>query len=244
MKKAALLTGLLLVFFALIASAAGMNVYWSDCGPAGTMNRSFSCVGCSIPNSDIWTSFDPPQPVPQLTGTSQLIDLQSATATLPDWWQFKNPGSCRQFGLSALSSFGPGSCFDTWGGFDLAAVDAYLVTANTPGMQPNRARILSSTAVPDENATSVIPGTEYFSMILRVNAAKTVGSGACAGCSTPICLVLTSLALTDINATTLSITNPLNNNFITFHGGAVPGGCPGAVPAVNRTWGQVKSIYR
>jgi hypothetical protein len=41
------------------------------------------------------------------------------------------------------------------------------------------------------------------------------------------------------------ITAPLTSNFVTWQGGAIGGaGCPGATPAQNRTWGQVKSIYR
>ncbi|HKQ58534.1 MAG TPA: hypothetical protein VJY35_11760 [Candidatus Eisenbacteria bacterium] len=242
MKKALLITGVLLALTASLASAAGLNMYWTDCGPAGATNRTFSCT-TNTGNHDIFMSFDPPQAIPQLTGNNQFIDLQSAGAALPDWWQFKNAGTCRALNAST-PSIGPGSCADTWGGQDSPGIAAYLVTANTPSMAPNRARLIGSVAVPGAAATPVAPGTEYYSMAIRINSGKTVGSPACAGCQTAVCLVLNDLTLSDINANTYTVNTVLTSNFITWQGQIGGAGCPGTVPTVNKTWGQVKSIYR
>jgi hypothetical protein len=51
--------------------------------------------------------------------------------------------------------------------------------------------------------------------------------------------------LTSNNSGDNRIVNPLTGNFATWQGGAIGGaGCPAATPTQNKTWGQVKSIYR
>jgi hypothetical protein len=242
MKKATWITGVLLMLSASLASAAGINMYWNDCGAAGATDRTFTC-NSNTGNNDIYMSFDPPVAIAQLTGNNQFIDLQANAAALPDWWQFKNAGTCRSLNLTTPGT-GPGSCLDTWVGNDAPGIAAYLVTANTPSMAPNRARIIGSTAVPGAAAASVSPGAEYYSMTMRISNAKTVGSPSCAGCQTPVCLVLNDLTLSDINANTITVNTVLTSNFVTWQGAFPAPGCPGVVPTVNRTWGQVKSIYR
>jgi hypothetical protein len=242
MKKALLLTGVLLALTVSIASAAGLNMYWNDCGAAGTSTKTFAC-NTNTGNHDFYMSFDPPLAIPQLTGNNQFIDLQSDGAALPDWWQFKNAGTCRALNIST-PAIGPGSCADTWSGQDLPAIAGYLVTANTPSMAPNRARIIGSNAVGGAAAAPVNPGTEYYSMAIRINSGKTVGTGACAGCLTPVCLVLNDLTLSDINANTYTVNTVLTSNYLIWQGQVGAPGCPGVVPTVNKTWGQVKSIYR
>ena len=115
-------------------------------------------------------------------------------------------------------------------------------------MPLNRARIIGSMAVASAFAGQCDPGTEYFSMIVRINAAKTVGTGLCAGCTDPVCVVLNEITITQPPGTpgeSPKVTNPLGSNFVTWQGGAVGGaGCPGATPTINKTWGQVKSLYR
>ncbi|HKQ58773.1 MAG TPA: hypothetical protein VJY35_12970 [Candidatus Eisenbacteria bacterium] len=237
----ALLPGVLLALTASWASAAGINMFWDDCGPAGTTAKTFACDSNSG-NHDIFISFDPPQQIPQLVGNTQVIDIFVPGSNLPDWWQFKNAGSCRQLSLTT-PNIGPGSCVDTWAGQDLPSIAAYLNTANTPWMAPNRARLIGSTAVSNAAAVAVDPGTEYYSMAIRINSSKTVGTGACAGCSSGVCLFLTEITLTDTNSNTYFVNSILNSNFMVWQEPWIGG--PGCfVPTTNKTWGQVKSIYR
>ena len=247
MKKTLLITGVLLALTASIASAAGgINLGWNDCvGAGGLVNKNFIC-NTNTGNNDMYASFDPPQTLTTVNGNNQLIDLQSASAALPDWWQFKNAGSCRL--ASLIANGGPGTCADPWTGQGAPGIAAYLVTANTPSMPLNRARIIGSIAVASAFAGQVDPGTEYFSMVFRVNNAKTVGSGVCAGCQTAVCIVLNEITITQPPGTpgeSPKVVDPLVSNYCTWQGGAVGGaGCPGVTPTINKTWGQVKSLYR
>jgi len=244
MKKALLFTGVLLALTASLASAGGINLAWTDClGAGGTGNRTFACNSNSG-NNDLYISFDPPVNIPDVNGSNPIVDLQSASTPLPAWWLFKNAGACRLNSLSAISAL-PGTCVDTWAGVGTPGVAAYLVTSVVPTIPLNRARILGSISVPTLSAAAVAPGTEYFCLMLRVNNAKSTGLGACAGCQDPVCLVLNEVLLTSNNSGDNRITNPLGSNFATWQGGVVSApGCPAAVPVQNKTWGQVKSIYR
>ena len=100
------------------------------------------------------------------------------------------------------------------------------------------------------NPTAAPPGQEYYSLVIKITATGTLGN-PCApqsGCLDPVCIVLNEIKLTQPAGTpggSPVVTNPLTENFVTWQGGAVGGaGCPGATPAVNRTWGSVKAIYR
>src|SRR5262249_32926734 len=117
-------------------------------------------------------------------------------------------------------------------------------TANVPTMALNRARILGSISVPTSAAQPVAPGTEYFDFIFRINNTKTAGLGACAGCQDPVCLVLNEVLLTSNNSGDLKMTSPASSNYATWQGG-FPGDPNCLVtPTTNKTWGQLKSIYR
>jgi hypothetical protein len=245
MTKTILISGALLALTVSVAAAGGINLAWNDClGMGGVSNKAFAC-NSNAGNNDLYVSFDPGLSIPDVNGSNPVVDLQAFMPTLPAWWQFKNIGACRQTSLTA--SVGPGSCVDTWQGQGTAGIAAYFTQANAPQIVPTpcRARILGAIAVPSSLAGPVEPGTEYFCFLIRINNAKTAGASACADCQTPVFLVLNEILLTSNNSGDNRISAPLQQNYASWQGAWFPdGGCPGATPAVNQTWGQVKSIYR
>ena len=141
----------------------------------------------------------------------------------------------------------PGSlanCVDYWSGQAAGGVGAY--NTNFLG-SPTRARIVAAIAVPASAVGPVDADVEYFSFNLAINNQKTVGTGACTGCSVPVCLVLNSIKLTQgvgIGDFKIGDAGAPGSNIITWQGGAVGGGGCAATPAKNATWGSVKSLYR
>lgn len=249
MRAAVLLIPALLALGAPIAWAAGINLSWNDCGTAGALNRDFAC-DTNNGFHELYPTFDPDLPASQIDHVEHFIDLQSASDPLPAWWQFRNAGSCRAASLGVLSiPRSPAlSCLDLWDGNGVGGISAYFVTSNTPGMPTDRARIFSTASVPGTPRPSANPGTEYFTIALIINNAKTVDAGSCGGCSVPVCLVLNEITVYQLPGApngTRHLTSPRDRNFVAWQGG-VPGGvgCAGATPALNRTWGLVKSIYR
>jgi len=86
-----------------------------------------------------------------------------------------------------------------------------------------------------------------------VSNIKTVGTGACAGCQTGVCIVFNSILLnTPILANDRTLSGPSNgtdSNYCMWQGGGNPTvgvitGCPAATPTKQRTWGAVKALYR
>jgi len=235
--------------FAAASRAAGINLYWNDCsaGASATTNRDFAC-NTNIGFNDLYVSYSPPPEITAVEGVEQVIDVQSATSALPDWWQFKNAGTCRLTALTLLLN-SPGSCIDPWVGQPTAGgIAAYQVFPNPPGIPPNGARILSIEAVPAGTPMPPLdPTKEYSAAVIRISNVKTVGPTACGGCSTPVCMVLNYVGLYPPGApTSTNLYTPISNNFVSWQG-AVNGGlhtCLAATPAQNHTWGQIKTIYR
>jgi hypothetical protein len=245
--KTLLLSIAWLALSASIASAGGISLAWNDClGAGGASNRTFAC-DTNVGFNDLYVSFDPPVDLPDVNGLNAIIDLNDlSSSVLPGWWQFKNAGSCRRTALSSPTTIA-GSCDSIWTSQPFPGIAAYFVTAVLPSMPPNYARILTSISVPIIDAAAVHPGTEYTAQVIRIDNTKTAGLGACGGCQEQICLVVSEVLLTTNNSGDLRI-----------NCGQRPGdpcNCPGApgtfvswqgsnTPTLNRTWGQLKSLYR
>jgi len=248
MKKTLLITGVLLALTASVASAAGVNLFWNDCslGGTSTTNRNFTCASNS--GSNIMTaSFDPPAGITNLNGNNLILDLISATPAMPQWWALKNVGTCRLASLGANTVFSAASCTEPWAAAGNGAISAYLQNV---GGDARRCRIGGTVSVDGALETAISAGTEYYSLNITVNNAKTVGTGACDGCLEPVCIVFNEIKLTQpagFPAGSPVVTNPAVSNYITWQGyvsGPGANDCPAATPTINRTWGQVKSLYR
>jgi len=241
MKKLILMAGAMLLS-ASMASAAGINLSWDDCGTAGTAAKSFDCASNSGTPFSMVASFIPPAGVNEFLGISAQVDISTQSATLDDWWKH-GTGQCRgTSGMAVAFDFtsGPFTCIDFYNGA-AAGGSAYDVGFGAP----NRARLRVQCAVPFDNRGPVDPNLEYYAMKVNLLRAKSTGVGSCAGCQTPACIVLNSIqlfqppeALNDPE-----IANPANSNFVTWQASSVPG-CPLSTPTKNSSWGQVKSLYR
>lgn len=227
--------------FVPAAHAAGINLYWNNCSVSGATNRDFAC-NTNSGNNDLYLSYDPPVQFTDLVAIAGTIDIQAMSSTLPAWWQFTNPGSCRQTALIVIPPPLP-DCVDPWLGQEVSAVGAYHVSPDL-GLSPDRARLVVYAAVPSGFASGpIVPGTEYVSLVVRISNAKTVG--ACTGCEVPVCLVLNSIEfIRDGMQPGPALATPLTNNIVAWQGSITGLGCAAEVPARNPTWGQIKSIYR
>ena len=243
MKKITLIAGAMLLVGASVASAAGINLSWSDCGAFGLQNVTFACNTNTGLAGSMVGSFDPPANVTDFLGISAQIDITTDQPTLPDWWSH-GTGQCR--GTTALSTnfdFTANiNCVDFYAG-QAAGGYAYDVGFGTP----NRARFRIQCAVPIDNRGPVDPGTEYYGFKGNLQRSKSVGTGSCAGCSLPACIVLNEIQLFQPpeNAFDPVISNPITRNWITWQLPPTgPAGCPLSTPTQGKSWGQVKSLYR
>lgn len=254
MRKTLLICSLLLVASAPLASAqvigspGGVNFSWDDCAAAGVVAaKTFAC-GVNTGASRMVVSFDPSQQLNDFIGVEVVIDLQSDTPALPDWWQFFNTGSCRQnalnagFDWSVLPSVGS-ACADPYEGtISLGGLAAYCVVGANCVDAPTdlaKARIKVGAAVADGHV--ITADTEYYAAYVTMTNVKTVGTGACAGCATGVTIVLNEVKAAGLSGPYIRNYLPMQNQCLTFNSGTVP--CA-SLPARNTTWGQVKSLYR
>jgi len=176
------------------------------------------------------------------SGNEVVIDLASASNPLPMWWAFKNAGTCRQ-GSLVMSFVAPAAavvCIDWAQGNAIGGIGTYNI-----GLKgPNTARLLAVLAVAADVQQNLTAGQEYFSFNLTIDNLKTVGTGACAGCATPVCIDFTSLNVTTPtpanNVRLQGPSNGLDSDRATWQGsfGCLP------TPTERRTWGAVKALYR
>jgi hypothetical protein len=256
MRRISLLCTLVLLA-ASSAGAATVNLRWSNCwGDGGVMNRTFAC-NTNSGTENLVGSFVMPHDLSQVSGEEIVLDIAVAGATLPAWWEFKNTGTCRQgsLGINFVQPATSTNCTDWAGGGAVGGIGSY---ANFYAFSPNSVRLRAVSAVPLSALADLSQGVEYYSFTVTIGHQKTVGTGACAGCSLGACLSLKGIGLTTPTpANNLSLRAGVNPGEIyddalaTWQGGAgvISQGvfatdCPAATPTRNRTWSDVKAIYR
>ena len=239
MKKSIALSLMLLAATASIASAAaGLNLSWTSCGVTGASNKTFACNSNTGTNL-MAASYTAPSGTTAISGNEVVIDLAAAAATLPDWWKFKNAGSCRLSSLSANQGPTVG-CNDYWAGQATPAIAGYQIGL----FGANSARIKGIVATGVAFQGPLTAGDEYLSMNVVINNTKTVGSPSCTGCATAVCIVLNEIKVTQpVGLGDYRIQNPADRNYVNWQSAGGPS-CPGATPTQTKTWGSVKALYR
>jgi hypothetical protein len=246
------------VVLALTVSAAlagGLNLSWGpECASDATsINKNFACTSDSG-SSTMVVSFAPSSSHEHLIAVDAVIDgVDCLNPVVPDWWQFKNTGACRIDALSTNSTISENAviCLDAWGGQGTPTITYYgdpvWVGTPTPPVQGNRARIKVGCLVPVAVALGVEEEREYFLFNVVVNHTKTVGPEYCTGCLVPMIWVLNSIMPGYQDGVYLSsevITMPMVNQLISWQGAPTYWEPNCTVATLNKTWGQIKSLYR
>ncbi len=240
------------------SAAEGMNLAWNHCLGEGTgvQNVTFACS--TNTGSNVMTgSFVLGSGFPQAIGFEIVLDLASASANLPAWWSLHNVGSCRptSLGVDLVPDPSDVVCEDWSAGQAEGGLAVYCTLAGPCADHPtsaNAARVKIGSAVAPQANRDLVAGTEYFAFHLSLDHAQTVGAGSCAGCETPVCIVLNSINIVrEGGAVSRKLTVPTfpGSNFVAWQGGGVPvvggvSGCPAATASRHSTWGTVKSLYR
>ena len=179
---------------------------WNDCysGPSAEFNRVFAC-GTNAGVHPLYLSVVHTALLENVSGCEFTIGVYSSTATLPAWWQFFNAGACRRTSLQMVDPTGITGCAELWYGQSLGGIAAYNINYYGPGS----ARIRAVLAVPLGALGTLEPGTETTVGRLTITSTATVGTGSCAGCTTPVCLAFLDAKLTTpVAANDVTLTQP------------------------------------
>ena len=241
--------------------ASGLVFRWNHCaGDGGATNRVFAC-NTNAGSERLVCSYQTDATITNVSGAEITVDIRTASAALPLWWQFRNVGTCRVSALSMNFTADASwvNCVDQWNGAAGGGIAAYHIGL----LAPNMARLRAAGAVPQQALTQADPGTEYFVANFLVNHQKTVGTGACSGCTTPTCILFAQLRITTtVAANDRTFTTPRDGNhdhWIGWQGAVAQSpqivcdqdgcnyhfGCSASpVRASAPTWGALKSLYR
>jgi hypothetical protein len=254
MKKLLVLTSALLVLSASIATAQ-INLAWRNCitvvsGVLPQANFNYACdASFPAPFRGV-LSFAAPTNLAQFVGMQAVIDIQTDQPVLPEYWRM-GLGECRDQSFSfpvSLSGIGnTTTCRNPWAGGGLGGGYQY-----NSGVS-NQARARVQFAFARDTDVPLVEGQQYVAGMFSIDTNRDldIGDGECAGCLAPACLVLNEMQLLQVGGQTppqqdiYVLTTPGISNWVTWQGGAVPGGgCPGSTPTKNSTWGSVKALYR
>jgi hypothetical protein len=255
---AASLFALALAVPTVAGAGPGVNLRWDQCyGDSGAANKLFAC-DTNTGAERLVVSYELPADLPSVSGAEISIYIEAASATLPDWWQYKNVGSCRLTALTFSPALPPGSanCADWGQGGASGGLGAYTLEA------PARAVLKAATAVPPSGLHDLFAGTEYFAAAFQISHVKTVGTGACGGCDVPVCIVLGQVnVVTPVLANNILMVNGANgqaSQVASWQSATtlnLVNGCHMActttfdcvatiTPTRTSTWGAVKALYR
>ena len=245
-----------------VAAAPGLRLSWDHCYSDGqVVNKAFACN--TNAGSDLLDlSFESPVAASDRIGIELTVHLTSSDGTLPAWWHVTGGGGCRTLSitqqLADANSLGCEQPLPDLGGAGGIASDLSQLA-----ISPTVWRLRAAEAVPPPNVFSVGPGRETLAMQMIIRHTRTVGSGACGGCLTPICIGFASANITEAtNTSPILITaggpnsggGPANVTWQGAYTEHYTSNAPafadfsclptGPVPVRATTWGAIKSLYR
>jgi hypothetical protein len=247
MKKMLLISCVMLTVAATTALAGGLGLNWGpNCASDGLLvNKTFAC-NVNTGTQAMIVSFAPTADHELCIAVDAYFDGQTSGADWPLWWQFKNAGTCRltALSLSIPTISGAGVCQDPWALQASGAVTFYGSPGNIVPVIGIRARMKATVSLAAGVASAVTGGTEYTGFAINVSNAKTNPVTTCTGCTTPVAWVLNSLVVSYMDGginNDEKIETPIVNQCVSWQNGEA---LCGATPTQNKTWGQVKSLYR
>jgi len=243
-----------MLFAASAALAGGLNLAWNNCASEGGVpNRTSTCL-VNTGSNQMTGSFVPNEDINGVTGIECVLDIIAGdgTSTIPDWWDMTAVTGCRNSSINANGTVnGANSVCNDWANGLAAGGLAAYTSSGVQGVSPGEGSVNPANAAAHRriiigfavaNGQNVLANNEYFAFNCLINNQKTVGTGLCAGCSTPVCIVLNSInVVPGTNPGHLIATGTTaGSNFATWQGS---GPNCALVPTKNVSWGTVKSLY-
>ena len=235
------------MFFApMTCTAGGVNLAWNACASEGGVNTMTFACNANAPLRAMIGSFAPNEAHSDVIGFEAVLNISAASDSLPAWWNLYGTGACRQsVGLSADFTSEPATaCTDAWSGQvvgGIGALHTYWTSTRVPGQDPATAQLSLVGAAPRGTLMEVLAGVEYYGFRLTLNSQKTVGTGACGGCTTPVCVSLSNFRLVMSDNSKVDISSALAGKTVAWQQ-ASPS-CPAAVTLNGTVWGQTRAVF-
>ena len=237
-------------FHASTALAGGLNLAWDHCASDGGLQVKVSACLTNAANNILIGSFVPVDDLAGVTGIKCVLDvlIGDGTSPIPPWWDMVGIGACRATSPQALIvtgvPLGPAIyCTDWASGLAGGGLAAYQIGGNVPPANAiAHRRMVIGFAVSTASAADLLSTQEYFGFNVIISNTKTVGTGSCAGCLTPACIVFNSLNIVPgvSQGQRVQVGTSAGSNFATWQTSAP--NCA-LVPTRRTTWSAVKQLY-
>lgn len=247
-------------------SPVSTRLNWDHCaGDGRIVDRTFACNINSGSETIVLSMVLHDSTRTGVAAWQAKLDFTPTSQTVPPWWGFAQ-GMCRPGAFQTQADWSgivlpPTACLPWYGSnpafgaqqLNYGASDRFHVVIGAGLMDP---AIMSAT---------LLAGQEYDLCRIRITHAKSVGTGACEGCTVPACIGVSQLEL-QYAARPTDYFAGSGANSVTWQGGYVagyptqpgapcshPSLCPYAnqlqcttppVPARGLTWGVIKALYR
>lgn len=211
-----------------------IGLRWNDCPPEGVLRKDFACDSNEGAPFELVLFVTPPA-MADFVGFIAVIDMDFQAQTTPPWWDL--PG-CRPLNSLTVSQASSDlSCPD------ISEIPFFFASDYAWGMgYPGRARFRLLGAVEPEDAFPLVPGETVALCRVSLSRRNTVGPEACAGCVTPVCIVLNSVLFDSNTPGGAQVLSSGPKQFVQFQNAI---SCPFiGSPAVPSSWGRLKSLYR
>lgn len=249
MKAAPLVLALLLV--SSLVRAHELHLTAGDCAsahPAIPHALVFNCTSNASPSVDIIGSVRLSAPIPHIDAFGAVVDFQTQSASVPDWWRFDAGGCHAGYATGTIDQPAAGSCtalayVPIAAGHLAVGLDYWAANFNGSNRIRYQIALGIDGAVDVPQVDPVLGLDEWGVFRLRISFAdKTVGAGACAGCTTGVCAVFSSMTFDDGGIPLQIASANDTGQWVSFNAGGPS--CPAATPTHNSTWGAIKSQYR
>jgi hypothetical protein len=217
------------------------SISWDACPGAGANDTKVISCATNDSTETVAISFVPNLPVPGFRYLSAtLLMLNYGGELLPDWWQFINPGSCRQNALTVSTAPGlsPGECSSAWSGQPQSTLTYWTGRGRGDFENPSFEGSLHVELMASQT-TNLQAGVPHEAFKVVISNEKTVGSGACAGGCKQVDIMLAEIYVVGYNVQVGGPRSWWGYGLVTLQ---PVDAC--VVAARTPTWGAIKSLYR
>ena len=219
---------------------SGIAINWGGCIAKGVVETQwFACNTNTGASFELYMSLVLPADLPKFVATTAIVDVRFQGSALPSWWQAAT-GQCRTGAVSV--SYDPNSfselCPDLWAG--LQPMSVFALQPSVHGLA-NELRLNSGAAFPVGTEISLLAdGQELTVCKFVIRRQKSTGADACEGCSTCASLVPVECFLQQpIPWPAYRLTGLYSWDRKRWWNGSCD-----PTPTQNRSWGQIKGLYR
>lgn len=246
-----------------------LRLSWDHCAAEGYVaDRAFACdsntgeevlIASAVLGDDV--------PRVGIAAFESYLDITTTASTLPPWWGLSS-GYCRPNGLLAgMDNLAVTSACVPWyrADGDLSRTPVGVLSFDYGFDGPGSVRAHFMAAVGTDQGVTIPSGPqEYTFARFRLLHSKATGAGSCSGCLVPTCMGfgMVKLQYAPSSADHVALGTPAST--VTWQGAYVSSYQPtppwmdyawhpyrgnlqcatGPVPAHNRTWGLIKTMYR